>query len=323
MPILKINNLRVYYNTLRGKVRAVDNISLSLEKGEILGLAGESGCGKTTTALTIMKVLPPEAIIESGEILFNNVDLVKLSEKEIKKIRWRKISMIFQNAMNALNPVRNVGSQIVDAMVTHLNITEEQAWEKVKKLFELVGLDPSRVKDYPHEFSGGMRQRVFIAMALSCDPEIVIADEPTTGLDVVVQRKILNLLRNLRNKLNLSIILITHDLSVIAETCDKVAIMYGGKIVEYGSVYEIFENPLHPYTYLLIKAFPRIGLKRERLATIPGSPPSLINPPSGCRFHPRCPFANEKCRNSEPEVKFISRDRFVACHYVGKLNLVI
>jgi len=323
MALLEVRDLKVYYHTSRGVVKAVDGVSITLEKGEILGLAGESGCGKTTTAIAIMRVLPPEARIEGGSVLLNGVDLLRLSEEEMRRVRWRRISMIFQNAMNALNPVKNVGSQLVDAMVTHLGISEREAWERARKLFELVGLDPSRIRDYPHEFSGGMRQRVFIAMALSCDPEVVIADEPTTGLDVVVQRKILNLLKELRDRLGLSIILITHDLAVVAETCDKVAIMYGGRIVEYGPIYEIFDRPYHPYTYLLIKSFPRIGARRERLATIPGSPPSLINPPPGCVFHPRCPYATEVCRTRAPALEDVGGGRLAACHLSSELELVV
>jgi len=323
MSVLEVDNLRVYYDTMRGEVKAVDGVSFELEKGEIFSIVGESGCGKTTTSNTIMRILPPEAVIKSGSITFDGINLLEIPEKEMKKIRWKRIAMVFQNAMNALNPVRNVGSQIVDAITTHLNVSEAEAWRKVKELFELVGLDPSRLKDYPHEFSGGMRQRVFIAMALSCDPEILIADEPTTGLDVIVQRNILNLLKDLRKKLGLSIILITHDLAAVAQVSDKIAIMYAGKIVEYGNVYDIFTRPRHPYTYLLIKSFPKIGSKKERLVTIKGSPPSLINPPKGCRFHPRCPYAIEKCRAEEPQLVNIDGKGVVACHLYDQLNLVI
>jgi peptide/nickel transport system ATP-binding protein len=322
MSILDVMDLRVYYHTMKGVVRAVDDISFGMERGDILSIVGESGCGKTTTANTILKILPPEAIVENGNIIFDGTDILDLDEDDMKRVRWRKISMVFQNAMNALNPVKTVGDQIIDAMKTHLNISESEARSRVKELFEMVGLDPDRIKNYPHEFSGGMRQRVFIAMALSCDPNILIADEPTTGLDVIVQRNILELLRELRDRLGLSILLITHDLAAVAHVCDKVCIMYAGKIVEYGSVDRIYSRPRHPYTYMLIKSFPKIGSSKERLVTIPGSPPSLINPPKGCRFHPRCPYATERCAIRDPEVMSLE-DGFVSCHLADELELVM
>mgnify|MGYP000380216352 CR=1 FL=1 len=323
MSLLEIDSLKVYYSTRKGWVKAVDGVSFNVEKGEIVGLAGESGCGKSTMAFTIMRLLPPEGRIISGKILFDGENLVEKSEEEMRKIRWRKISMIFQSAMNALNPVLSIERQMVDAIRAHLPMTREEAVEKAKRLFEMVGLNPDRIKEYPHEFSGGMRQRVMIAMALAADPQLVIADEPTTGLDVITQSKILRLMRDLQKKLNLSIMLITHDLAVIAETCDRVAIMYAGKIVEYSDVVTLFTCPRHPYAYMLISAFPSIKSKGRRLKEIKGSPPGLINPPPGCRFNPRCPYAIEKCRVEEPPYIKIGKGHFVACHLAEKLDFSI
>ena len=253
-----------------------------------------------------------------GEILFKGKNLIPLNEEEMRKIRWKHISIVFQGAMNALNPVFRVGDQIVEAIRTHEpHISKEEAMERAKELLELVGLKASRAYDYPHEFSGGMRQRALIAMALSCNPDLLIADEPGTALDVIVQAQILKLLKELRDRLNLSMILITHDLSIIAETCDTVAIMYAGKIVEAGKVIDIFKDPLHPYTKGLIGAFPSLKGERRRMASIPGSPPDLLYPPEGCRFHPRCSYAMEICKKAEPPLVKIG-NRYVACHLVQR-----
>lgn len=316
MALLEIRGLKTYFKTLSGYVKAVDGVSFEVEKGKATGLAGESGCGKTTVALSLLRILPFNGEILDGKILFKGRDLTKISEEEMREeIRWKEISIVFQGAMNALNPVYTVAEQMVEAIMLHEpNITKREALERSKKLMELVGIDPSRIDNYPHEYSGGMRQRAMIAMALACNPSILIADEPSTALDVIVAAQVLKLLRELKTRLNLGMILITHDLSIIAEICEKAAIMYAGKISEYGDVVTIFKEPLHPYTQGLIAAFPHITAKRQRLVSIPGAPPDLLDPPSGCRFHPRCKYAKEVCKIEEPPFKELSEGHFVACH---------
>ncbi|RLI21146.1 ABC transporter ATP-binding protein [Candidatus Bathyarchaeota archaeon] len=317
--LLEVQNLTTYYELPRGYVKAAENINFNVKVGEALGLAGESGCGKTTVALSIVRLLPPEGRIMGGKCLFKGVDIVKLPEEEVrKKIRWKGISIVFQGAMNALNPVYRIGDQIVEAITTHEDVSEEEAIKRAEKLFELVGIDPSRLDNYPFEFSGGMRQRALIAMALACNPDLIIADEPGTALDVIVQAQVLKLLKSLKEKLNLAVIMISHDLSMIAETCDKIAIMYAGRIVEYGDIVKVFKRSLHPYTQGLIGAFPSIKGPRMRMISIPGSPPNLLNPPPGCRFHPRCKYAMDICRKEVPEFIEIEPEHWVACHLVSK-----
>jgi len=316
MALLEVQDLTTRYFTLRGSVKAVDEVSFQVNKGEMMGLAGESGCGKTTVALSILKILPPGGRILGGKVLFKGDDLVKLKEKEMRKIRWKEISIVFQGAMNALNPVYKVGDQIVEAIITHEPyVSRNEARDRAEKLLETVGLEPSRAENYPHEFSGGMRQRALIAMALSCNPNLLIADEPGTALDVIVQAQVLRLMKELKDKLNLAMILITHDLSIIAETCEKIAIMYAGKIVEQGDIVTIFQEPLHPYTQGLVGAFPSIKAEKRRMTSIPGFPPDLLNPPSGCRFHPRCPHAVGVCRSEDPILVEVGK-RYVACHFI-------
>jgi peptide/nickel transport system ATP-binding protein len=320
MLTLDVQELTTYYTTLRGPVKAVEGVSFNINKGEALGLAGESGCGKTTVALSVLRILPSAGKIIKGKIIFNGRDIVPLSENEIRKdLRWKGISIVFQGAMNAFNPVYRIGDQIVEAIVTHESeVSKSEAEERTSKLLEMVGIDPARASNYPYEFSGGMRQRALIAMALACNPALLIADEPGTALDVIVQAQVLKLLRELKLKLNLAMILITHDLSIIAETCEKTAIMYAGKIVEYGSVVSIFKEPLHPYTQGLLGAFPSIRAARTRMTSIPGSPPDLLDPPLGCRFHPRCPYAMDICKKKEPELLQVGgKDgHLVACYLV-------
>jgi len=317
-PLLDINDLTVYYKILRGYVKAVEGVNLQLRKGETLGLAGESGCGKTTMALSIMRLLPPNGRIVKGKIIFDGEDITTLPEDRVRKeIRWKKIAIVFQGAMNALNPVYSIGEQIIEAIRFHEpEVHKDEALERAKKLLELVGIDPSRVDNYPHEFSGGMRQRAMIAMALACNPKLLIADEPGTALDVIVQAQVLKLIVELQKKLNLSLILITHDLSIISETCEKAAIMYAGKLVENGSVYKIFKEPLHPYTQGLIASFPDIYAPKAEIKSIEGQPPDLLNPPSGCRFHPRCQYAMDICRVKEPPYVEVEKEHFVACRLV-------
>lgn len=319
VALLDVNDLKTHYFTLSGAVRAAEEVNFQVEKGEALGLAGESGCGKTTVALSVLKILPQGGKIIGGKIIFRGTDLVALNEDEMRKsVRWKGISIVFQGAMNALNPVYRVGDQIVEAIALHEpDVSKKEAEERVGKLFETVGIESSRASNYPHEFSGGMRQRALIAMALACNPELLIADEPGTALDVIVQAQVLKLLRELKEKLNLSMILITHDLSIIAETCEKTNIMYAGKMAEYGDVTRIFKEPLHPYTQGLLGAFPSITAARTRMESIPGFPPDLIDPPSGCRFNPRCRYAMEICRKKEPKLGEAEKDHYVACHLVN------
>jgi len=320
MAILEVQDLKTYFTTLRGPVKAVDGVSFTVSKGEALGLAGESGCGKTTTALSVIRLLPSAGKIVNGKIVFKGKDITLLPEDKIRKnLRWKEISIVFQGAMNAFNPVYKIGEQIIEAIVTHEpNVSSKDAETRTRKLLEMVGIDPTRAGNYPHEFSGGMRQRALIAMAIACNPSLLIADEPGTALDVIVQAQVLRLLRELKSRLNLAMILITHDLSIIAETCERTIIMYAGKVAEYGDVTSVFKEPLHPYTQGLMDAFPSIRTARTKMVSIPGQPPDLLDPPSGCRFHPRCSYAMEICQQKEPPVEEISKGHLAACYLAGK-----
>ena len=312
--LLEVKNLKTYFTTSLGDSKAVDGVSFNLEQGECLGLVGESGCGKTTTALSITRMLPKEGRIVDGEILVDGINYAELSEKEISRHRWKDVSMIFQGAMNAFNPVKKVGWQIAEACMLHDGMKKDEAWDKARDLFDLVGIPRERVNQYPHEFSGGMKQRAMIAMALACDPKLIIGDEPTTALDVMIQAQILELLEELRKELNMGMILITHDLSILGETCDRIAVMYAGKIMEIGTVRDIFDHPAHPYTRKLISCFPDVRGEKIVPDGIPGYPPKLINPPEGCRFCPRCDMADEGCSLTCPELVQVGEKHFAACH---------
>ena len=312
-PLLVVEGLTTHFTLASGTVHAVDDVSFRLDYGEALGIAGESGCGKTTTALSLVRVLPSNATIVGGSIKLMGIDLVPKTENQLRRYRWREISIVFQGAMNALNPVQRVRDQIAEPIEERLGVSSSKASKRADELLELVGIPKKRGRAYPHELSGGMRQRAMIAMALACDPAIVIGDEPTTALDVMIQAQILQLLEELRTKLHLSLILITHDLSVIAETCDRVMIMYAGRVAEEGPVDEVFRRPRHPYTQKLLGAFPNIAADRRTLDVIPGSPPDLRDPPPGCRFAPRCFAAMPICSEEvPPEISFDGVR--VACH---------
>ena len=313
-PLLDVRDLSVHFAMPDGRVEAVRGVSFRLEDGEALGIAGESGCGKTTTALSLVRLLPTNARIASGSIDLFGIDLVPRTERQLQRYRWREIAIVFQGAMNALNPVIRVRDQIAEPVELRLGLSRESSRKRAGELLELVGIPRKRGAAYPHELSGGMRQRAMIAMALACDPALVIGDEPTTALDVMVQAQILELLEDLRRDLGLSLMLITHDLSVIAETCDRVLVMYGGKVVEEGPVRRIFSTPRHPYTQKLLSSFPNIRADRRTLDVIPGSPPDLRHPPSGCPFAERCPAVMPVCSEvMPPEVVFADGVR-VACH---------
>lgn len=417
MVMLEVNNLKTYFRILKGTVYAVDGVTFHLDRGETMGLVGESGCGKTTTAFAITRLLPSNGRIVGGEILFDGAligradfptelseilkeplwleetralverkmtrlasteedtsavmesrmlleqeracveevnavlndpdlspedmkieleDLVddelnsflakrrrRRIEREIEEkmtdIRWDKISMIFQGAMNAFNPVYKVGDQIVEALLQHEDMTKDEAKERVLELFDLVGLDRSRVTGYPHEFSGGMRQRAIIAMSLACNPSLIIADEPTTALDVIMQDRILAEIRDLQHELHIAMMIITHDISVVAEVSETIGIMYAGKLFEFGDIVSIFERSANPYTIGLKAAFPSIKGERKKLASIPGSPPDLSEPPHGCRFHPRCKFAQEICRREEPSTIEVAENHWSLCHFAKEI----
>ncbi len=317
--LLEVKNLRTGFKTDDGYFTAVDNISFHLEKGKTLGIVGESGCGKSVTSLSIMRLIAtPPGKIESGEIVFEGKDLLKLSEEEMRKIRGNDIAMIFQEPMTSLNPVFTIGNQISEAIALHQKgLTKQEIRQKTIDMLKLVGIPEAdkRVDEYPHQLSGGMRQRVMIAMALSCNPKLLIADEPTTALDVTIQAQILDLIRKLQREFNASMILITHDLGVVAETCDDVAVMYAGRIVEYGSVEDIFYRPKHRYTKGLLDSIPHFetGHRRERLQTIKGMVPSLLNLPKGCRFADRCPAVGDDCRAKDPDLLPFGGKHIAAC----------
>jgi peptide/nickel transport system ATP-binding protein len=317
MKVLEIENLVMYYKTMRGYVKAVDNVTFDVEKGEAMGLVGESGCGKTTIGMSILRLLPSNAEIQGGKIVFNGTNLLDLSDKEMRTVRWKGISMIFQAAMNALNPVHRIESQIVEAIKTHENVPTEEARERVAQLYSLVGLDPERARDYPHEYSGGMKQRAVIAMALACNPDIIIADEPTTALDVIVQDQIISEIKRLQKELHMTMIYISHDISVIAESCERIAVMYAGILAEYANAIDLFKNPMHPYTQALMNSFPSIRGPKKRLIPVPGEPPNLLNPPTGCRFHPRCPIAMDVCKKQVPDFTEFENRHWAACHALG------
>jgi peptide/nickel transport system ATP-binding protein len=297
--LLRVSGLKVYYHISQGIVKAVDNIDFTVDCGEFVGISGESGCGKTTTALALLRILPREGVVEGGKILFNDCDILTLKRKQLQAFRWRDISMVFQGAMNSLNPVHRVINQMINAILIHEKMPREQAREMALELIESVGIDSSRATAYPHELSGGMKQRLMIALALVLHPPLVIADEPTTALDVMIQAQILDLFKQLRKQTSLSLLIITHDLSVLAETCDKVIIMYAGKIVVEASTEILFNSPGHPYTKKLISSFPSI-LSDKKIDFIPGNPPDLIDLPVGCNFYPRCEYAIDRCKTETP-----------------------
>lgn len=315
MNILEIKNLTTKLATDRGVITAVDNVSLHLKKGEILGLVGESGCGKSMTAMSIMQLLPKRQSKIEGEILFDGKDLLKMSEKELNEVRGNKIAMIFQDVMTSLNPLLTIGQQIMEPLMVHKGMTKAEARKEAISLLEAVGIPmpDKRVDEYPSSFSGGMRQRVMIAIALSCTPEILIADEPTTALDVTIQAQILELMKSIREKYGTSIIMISHDLGVISEMCDRAVVMYCGNIVEEGSINQIFENPTHPYTRGLLKSIPVLDKKVDELYSIPGVVPPLYNLPNGCKFADRCHHKCDDCEKQLPELKKVDDGHFVRC----------
>jgi peptide/nickel transport system ATP-binding protein len=300
--LLEVRNLCVdYVSPGEPPMRAIDNLSFSLREGEVLGIVGESGCGKSTLMLSLMRLLPASGRIVNGEIIFRGQDLLDLAEPDMGRVRWNNIAMIFQGAMNALNPVRRVGDQVAEAIWKHYPVSDKATVEnRVADLFELVGIGADRGRQYPHQFSGGMRQRAMIAMALACNPQIVIADEPTTALDVMIQAQILELIARLRERLGLAVLFVTHDLGVVAEMCDTVLVMYGGVVAEYADVDTVFNRPRHPYTQELLKAFPDLTRPGAKLVAIPGHPPRLNALPPGCRFAPRCPAAFSRCQTAPP-----------------------
>lgn len=312
--ILEIKNLVVHYITDDGVVEAVNGLNIDLDKGETLGLVGETGAGKTTTALGILRLVPnPPGKIIDGEIIFNGTNLLDKTEEEMRNIRGNQISMIFQDPMTSLNPVMTVGEQIAEGIQIHQKLSYDESMEKAIEMLELVGIPKERSVDFPHQFSGGMKQRVVIAIALACNPNLLIADEPTTALDVTIQAQVLELMRNLKEEFNTAMILITHDLGIVAETCDKVAVMYAGEMVEFASLEQLFEDPKHPYTIGLFGSIPNLEEDVERLNPIKGLMPDPTDLPSGCKFHPRCPHAQPICKEQEPITKDIGDNHQVKC----------
>ncbi|WP_447980823.1 ABC transporter ATP-binding protein [Achromobacter kerstersii] len=320
--LLEVDNLRTYFDTVSGTVRSVDGVSYQVQAGRTLGVVGESGCGKSVTALSILRLVPtPPGRFAGGQIRYRGTDLLSLTEKQMRQIRGNRISMIFQEPMTSLNPVLTVGRQIAETVMVHQKLGRRDAYRRAEEMLRLVQIaEPERrVHEYPYQLSGGMRQRVMIALALACNPEVLIADEPTTALDVTIQAQIIDLLRNLQKTLGMGIVLITHDLGVVAECCDRVAVMYAGRKVEEASVTELFDTPLHPYTRALMGSMPSMNASTQRLAEIPGMVPAPSELGKGCSFAPRCTYATERCRIEAPELSPHGADHVVACHEVARV----
>jgi peptide/nickel transport system ATP-binding protein len=318
VSLLEVNDLKTHFRTDDGVVKAVDGVTFSVEKGKTLGIVGESGSGKSVTCLTIMGLNSKVNTITSGQALWKGKDLLRMNSRQLRSIRGDEIAMIFQDPMTSLNPVKTIGAQLVEAILLHRDVSKKQATGRARELLNAVGIPRAdrRIDDYPHQFSGGMRQRVMIAMALINDPDLLIADEPTTALDVTTQAQILNLMTKLQQDFGSAIVMITHDLGVIAEIADDVVVMYAARVAEQAPVDNLFQRPHHPYTWGLLGSLPRLDVNVERLTQIQGQPPSLLNPPPGCRFHPRCPYVMEICKETEPELLPVSHDpaHFQRCH---------
>jgi len=319
--LLDVRDFSIKFATESGTLHAVNHVSLQLDAGESLGIVGESGCGKSTTAYALMRLLPANGMITSGEVKLLGEDIVQASDARVRNLRWSEIALVFQNSMSSLNPVRTIGDQIVDAMQLHMDVGRDEGLKRAGDCFERVGISRTRLMQYPHEFSGGMKQRAMLALSLICDPKLLIADEPTTALDVVAQRQVLELLKELQTSRDLALILISHDVSAVAEVCDMVAVMYAGQIVETGPMQDVFFNCRHPYTWVLISSFPALGMPLQELATIPGAAPALYSEPTGCSFFGRCPFAQPRCAQSMPPEVAVNDRHKVLCHRVGELNL--
>ncbi|MDY7229661.1 ABC transporter ATP-binding protein [Hyalangium rubrum] len=312
--LLSVRDLRVEYLTPTGPVCAVDGVSFDIGRGEVLGLAGESGSGKSTVAQAILRILRPPAVITGGQVLFEGEDILAMNEARLRELRWRKVSLVFQSAMNSLNPILTIGEQIVDAIEAHQKVKRSDAIDRAVYLLKLVGIDSSRLTSYPHQLSGGMRQRVVIAIALALEPPLMLMDEPTTALDVVVQKEILHQVAELKDKLGFSILFITHDLSLILEFSTRIAVLYAGKLMEMAPAQQLFHAPRHPYTKGLLGSVPSVRGPRRKLVGIPGSPPDMRKLPTGCRFHPRCPSAVDRCRGDMPVLRELGPNHIDACH---------
>ena len=318
MPLLDIQSLVVEYHTVRANVKAVDRVSLSMEKGRTLGLVGESGCGKSTLGLSTVRLVPLPGKIVSGRITLDGLDVINCSDEKIRQVRGKRVGYIFQDPMTSLNPVKKISDHFVEVIHTHEpEVSEEDALKRGKDMLERLGILPERISDFPHQFSGGMRQRVMIGLALVLGPDLLIADEPTTSLDVIVEAQIIELLKQLKRSLGLTLILITHNIGIVAETADRVAVMYAGRIAELGETYSLFEKPLHPYTQALLNSVPNITKKGQVLSWIPGAPPDLAEPPLGCLYHPRCAYAFDRCKKEEP-LLLRHDSSLVACHLYDK-----